>query len=128
MTNENAVEVLKELCRFEKTQKYSDIQIREALDIAVEAINTGRVYMTEEDYNLFLEGYKSGLGDYKQMTERLEQLEKEQRPKGEWQTQYETVCGFKYEVNNKSCSNCGHTTKFKFPYCPWCGADMQKEN
>jgi len=65
------------------------------------------------------EGYHYGMEIGKTLNPKIKQ--------GEWQTQYETVCGFKYEVNNKACSNCGHTTKFKFPHCPWCGACMRGE-
>ena len=38
MTREEVVEILKELWRYEKTTKYNDAQIREALETAVEAV------------------------------------------------------------------------------------------
>ena len=49
MTNEKAVKVLTIL--------------RDALNIAIQAIETGDVYMNAEDYNVFLEGYKQGMAD-----------------------------------------------------------------
>ena len=40
MPNEEAIGILKELWCFEKSERYSDKQIREALDMAIEALNT----------------------------------------------------------------------------------------
>ena len=50
----------------------------------------------------------------------------ELRPKGEWvTTSHKTDLGT-FEVNNKICNQCKHSTKYKFPFCPWCGSDMRK--
>lgn len=37
---------------------------KKALDIAIKALETGEVYMTGEDYNLYMEGYKAGKKDF----------------------------------------------------------------
>ena len=38
MTRENAIEILEELWRYEKTDKYTNNQIRKAIDIAIKAL------------------------------------------------------------------------------------------
>lgn len=62
MTNEKAVEILKE----EIVGLSEDNPFYEAVDIAIKALETGEVYMTGKDYNLYLEGYKEGIKDYKE--------------------------------------------------------------
>lgn len=48
------------------------------------------------------------------------------RPQGEWITvKQDTILG-NFEVNNKVCDQCNHATKYEYPFCPWCGADMRK--
>lgn len=47
--------------------------------------------------------------------------------KGEWQKQYTEIDDIEYEHRNVVCSKCGHSSKYKFPFCPWCGADMRGE-
>lgn len=42
MTREEVTEILKELWRYEKTTKYSDAQIREAFEVAIEAVQKSR--------------------------------------------------------------------------------------
>ena len=37
---------------------------KEAFEFAINAIETGDIYMNAEDYNLFLEGYKQGKHDF----------------------------------------------------------------
>ena len=50
----------------------------------------------------------------------------EARPQGQWITvKQDTVLGT-FEVKNKVCNKCNHATKYEYPFCPWCGADMQK--
>ena len=44
-----------------------------------------------------------------------------------WTSYKQIVDGVEYEAFNKVCSECGHSTKYKFPYCPWCGAKMIDE-
>lgn len=53
MTNEQAVKWLNGL-------KANEIlsATKEALDIAIKALETGEVYMPGEDYNMYIEGYK----------------------------------------------------------------------
>lgn len=49
----------------------------------------------------------------------------EARPKGKWMTvKLDTELGT-FEVKNKQCNKCGHSTKYEYPFCPWCGADMK---
>ena len=92
------------------TEEAADERI-EAYDLAIKALETGEVYMTGEDYNLYMEGYKAGKKDFK--------------PKqGEWI--YLPAEG-KYK-----CSICNNTCKCDtlpvFRYCPWCGSDNLGDN
>ena len=51
------------------------------------------------------------------------------KPKmGKWIKQMTEVDGVFYEHRNMACSICGHSTKYPYSYCPWCGADMRGEN
>ena len=54
MEIEQAIKLLKE----EISGLPEDNPFYEAVDIAIKAIETGEVYMTGEDYSLYLEGYK----------------------------------------------------------------------
>lgn len=49
-------------------------EIKEALDIAKQAVETGDVYLSGNDINLYLEGYKEGLADYKGIVKENEKL------------------------------------------------------
>ena len=88
---------------------------KEAYDLAIQALETGEVYMTGVDYNLYIEGYKAGKRDFK--------------PKqSEWifNTSFWScsVC----KSSAKTIGYCGDA-KFMnefFRYCPNCGADMKK--
>lgn len=101
MTTEQAIKWLKGL-------KANEIlsATKEALDIAIKALETGEVYMTGEDYNLYMEGYKAGKRDFE--------------PKqGEWLQKWK-----KYE-----CSQCSYfvtpTENWLPNFCPNCGAEMK---
>ena len=49
----------------------------------------------------------------------------EERPQGKWVTvKQDTILGT-FEVKNKVCDQCNHATKYEYPFCPWCGADMR---
>jgi len=107
MTNEDVIKVLEGL-KYPFPEYYKDVEVNEALDIAINAIETGEVYMNGEDYNVFLEGYKQGKKDF-------------ERPEGKWIEDRE---GYK-------CSICGRrieTEVFenpvtRYPFCH-CGARM----
>ncbi len=46
---------------------------------------------------------------------------------GKWITvKQDTILG-NFEVKNKVCDQCNHATKYEYPFCPWCGADMRKD-
>lgn len=47
MTREEAIEILKELWRYEKTSKFNEKQIREALEIAENALKMDKIYAIE---------------------------------------------------------------------------------
>ena len=82
---------------------------KEAYDLAIKAVETGEVYMTGEDYNLYMEGYKAGKKDFE--------------PKqGEWIDHSED--GY------VECPFCGHLTNCEdnideLHYCWNCGAEMK---
>lgn len=93
----------------------------DAFGLALHVLETGEIYMTAEDYNLFLEGYKQGKKDFA-------------RPKGEWIAREDMDYLDENKVVHKHfmCNKCGfihdfidgHTTQYNF--CPNCGADMRK--
>lgn len=80
---------------------------KEAFDVAINALETGEIYMTGKDYDLFLEGYKQGKKDFA-------------RPKGEWIT----TRTLKHD-GNPYCSNCDEETIIRYNFCPNCGASMR---
>ena len=78
-------------------------------------VEPNEVYMTGEDYNLYMEGYKSGLSDGRKDAER---------PKGEWKV-YGKQGGIPI---TDYCTNCKYEMmwyKNKYNFCPNCGADMR---
>lgn len=108
MTNEQAIEELKGLQKFiNGTRLNGEIRV-EAFDLAIKALETGEIYITGEDYNLYMEGYKAGKRDFE--------------PKqGEW-IAHEDMDEW-YECNK---CHCGNTYFDKLPnFCPNCGADMR---
>ena len=103
MTNEEAIEWLQALKVNERVSA-----AKEALDIAIKALETGEVYMTGVDYNLYIEGYKDGKRDFE--------------PKqGEW-----------IDVNGDGslwkCSACKEQSCCRGTYCPDCGSKMKNAN
>lgn len=110
MTNEEAIRIM---------QTYIDVKSEseaEALDIAIKALETGEVYMTGEDYNLYMEGYKAGKSDF--------------APKqGEWKLLYK---GDEFHCASYECSICQREIHFDtktesltdYPFCH-CGAEMK---
>lgn len=107
MTNEEAIEIIKaykdRLTSSCSNQLDNDI---EAFNLAIKALETGEVYMTGEDYNLYIEGYKAGKKDFE--------------PKqGEW---------IANSLGDYVCNKCSWVVgKFERNFCPNCGAKMQKE-
>lgn len=64
MTNEEAIKRLKEV-QAEFNENWVDYGgINQAFELAYKALETGEVYMTGEDYNLYMEGYKAGKKDF----------------------------------------------------------------
>ena len=84
------------------------LAIKEIIDNAT-TIEPDEVYMTGEDYNLYMEGYKSGLSDGRKDAER---------PKGEWIVR-------EGEPMNYECPFCGELNCCKGNFCPDCGADLR---
>lgn len=109
MTNEEAIKVLRALWAY-KTPQYTEKEIREALDLAIQALETGEIYITGEDYNLYMEGYKAGKRDFE--------------PKqGEWGEIFHHQ-GYNYHKCSKCCFGIKLADYDNF--CPNCGADMRK--
>ena len=70
-------------------------------------VEPDEVYMTGEDYNLYMEGYKSGLSDGRKDAER---------PKGEWNY---------IQAGMAVCPFCGASPHQDYKnFCPKCGAEM----
>ena len=123
MTNEEAIDELSVI--YERLShpddcesgfySFRDGDYLKALELAIQALETGEVYMTGEDYNLYMEGYKSGLSDGRKDAER---------PKGEWKV-YDRQGGIPI---TDMCSNCRYEMRWyknKYNFCPNCGADMR---
>ena len=115
MTNEQAANELKNYHREDGT-------VPEEITLAIQALETGEVYMTGEDYNLYIEGYKDGKRDFE--------------PKqGEWIVTAEDNDG----VHRICCPFCSYEkgsnntdpiiiTFNDFPkFCENCGANMRGE-
>ena len=103
MTNEEAIQTIKSISQWEYWQN----DTLEAFVLAIKALETGEVYMTGEDYNLYMEGYKTGKKDFEPKQGEWIYLDKDDYMKVE--------CPFCHE--RKCCiSN----------YCDNCGADMRK--
>ena len=113
MTNEQAVNELKNYHREDGT-------VPEEITLAIQALETGEIYITGEDYNLYMEGYKAGKKDFE--------------PKqGEWiaREDMDFLDENKVVHNHFECNKCGlihdfidgHTSQYNF--CPNCGAKMK---
>lgn len=109
MTHEKAIDMFERMLSHYQGELYTDSEreMKEALELGKEALETGEIYINAADYNLFLEGYKQGKKDFA-------------RPKGEWIKKVDDVgfishicskCGAKIEVedcsDDKFCFNCG---------------------
>ena len=130
MTLEETSEILKSI----KLNGGLTDKDRQALNVVIQMLETGEVYMTGEDYNLYIEGYKAGLGTYKQIEEENERLKKDQRPQGEWEIlkgDFRTgggdpllVCPFCH--SEKSIHLGGIECPIDWSFCPNCGASLKK--
>lgn len=110
MTNEEAIEILKQRkvcmeCVVEPSDCYKCIA---AFNLAIKALETGEVYMTGEDYNLYMEGYKAGKRDFKPQ-------------QGEW------IVKSNGTTNYYACDKCGSAGDIQDKFCRECGADMREK-
>lgn len=79
MKIEEAANYLKEeLARWERDCK-SNHPMKDALALAIQMLETGEVYMTGDDYNLFIKGYKDGMKDYKSLVEESDPADSENK-------------------------------------------------
>jgi hypothetical protein len=104
MTNEEAIKYLIAPIATSTDPSAEYLKQKEAYDLAIKALETGEVYMTGEDYNLYMEGYKAGKKDFE--------------PKqGEWVLNKD---------KNPECPFCHHSFTYWGNFCGNCGAKMQK--
>jgi hypothetical protein len=110
MTNEEAIRILK-IERDEVDMEWLGEEgklIQQAYDLAIKALETGEIYITGEDYNLYMRGYNAGKKDFE--------------PKqGEWIDIVYTNNG----IGVGKCNQCGMRRTVD-NFCPNCGADMRK--
>lgn len=92
-------------------ERYFYEEDEKAIDIAIQLLQEGEVYMTSKDFDLYLEGYKQGRKDF-------------DRPQGEWIKKTDEV-GFVSYI----CSKCGAELEVEDcsddKFCFNCGADMR---
>ena len=75
MTLEETSEILKSI----KLNGGLTDKDRQALNVAIQMLETGEVYMTGDDYNLFIKGYKDGMKDYKSLVEESDSVDSENK-------------------------------------------------
>lgn len=97
-----------------KNYHREDGTVPEEITLAIQALETGEIYITGEDYNLYMEGYKAGKRDFE--------------PKqGEW-----IFLGDNPNRDNPnqshswSCNKCGRGVTEQENFCPNCGLKMKK--
>lgn len=100
MTNvEQAINELKNYHREDGT-------VPEEITLAIQALEIGEVYITGEDYNLYMEGYKAGKKDFE--------------PKqGEW------ICHSDNYITFYTCNRCNGFGYKDDKFCNNCGAKMK---
>ena len=110
MKREDVIEILKGYKQRLDASCSNQLDVdKEAFEFAINAVETGEIYMTGEDYNLFLEGYKQGKKDFG-------------RPQGQWIVEKNqfgdilhcSICGarprrseYGYDLHDKFCNECG---------------------
>lgn len=117
MDNEEAIKYLIAPIATSTEPSAEYLKQKAAYELAIKALETGEVYMTGVDYNLYIEGYKDGKRDFE--------------PKqGEWI--------HLYAIGDYKCSICGCENLYKYAneherwvktnsnFCPNCGAKLQK--
>lgn len=91
MTNEQAVRWLNGLKANETLSA-----TKEALDIAIKALETGEVCMSGEDYNLYLEGYKDAKKELERSQDKWTPIS-ERLPEEKWFNPSGSDFGFDFE-------------------------------
>ena len=110
----NTIEILEELWRFEKTEKYTETQIREALSTAIESVkHVTFVPIATITY------------DSDKLREIVNEAMENARPHGEWEEVYLTPEEKCFYGELWECSVCRVKDK-KSNFCPKCGADMRE--
>ena len=112
MTNEEAIKEIQRWldgCPFENT--------KEAFNLAIQALETGEIYITGKDYSLYIEGYKAGKKDF-------------EPKKGEWVKVVNSGYPSAWHYECSECHErplCSSFIKEDFlsNFCPNCGADMR---
>lgn len=102
MTCEKAIDIFERMLSHYQGELYTDSEreMKEALELGKQALETGEIYINAADYNLFLEGYKQGKKDF-------------ERPQGEWNYIQDGMgvcpfCGAKpHELYKDYCAKCG---------------------
>lgn len=101
MKREDVIEILKGYKQRLDTSCSNQLDAdKEAFDFAIDAIETGEIYMTGEDYNLFLEGYKQGKKDFERPQDNLIQ------PLTDLCDRYCKFCPITGGPNSTDCTDC----------------------
>lgn len=72
MTNEQVIKLIQEI---EEDGRNVTAEHIEALNLAIKALETGKVYMSGEDYNMYLAGYKDAKKEFKRQKGNCEKCD-----------------------------------------------------
>lgn len=152
MTNEKTIEILKELWRYEKTDKYSESEIREAIKNAIKAVEAVdydcvdcKWYLEVKKNEMYTKDRQVTDGDLISRSSVITMLQKIENvvedgdgfqfnewieyakdiPSAEKTAKWIWKEG-RMGIDYCNCSKCGGGQwEMEFPYCPNCGSRMK---